>query len=64
MCKADGLHVTMYKDAKCETESLSAKIEWGKCTANPEGKGSIKLTNAVALKSAAVAMVAFVASQF
>ena len=34
-CKADGLHIKMYKDAKCETESLSTTIEWGKCHANP-----------------------------
>ena len=35
MCKADGLHIKTFKDAKCETESAGTTIEWGKCMANP-----------------------------
>ena len=63
-CVAEGLKYEMFADAECKKSAASKTLAWGECEKAPVGPDSLKLTNAVALKTAAVAMVAFAASQF
>lgn len=63
-CDAAGVSFKAYDDVDCKgkTPEINVLAKWGQCT--KVGEDYIKMTGASVLKAAAVALVAFSASQF